>query len=781
MPSTVQGSSPTASAFMDLGNFDANSLVKSDMGMPADISLAFGRIVAESGKPSIQGFSADASVKSLLTETATPEATLRNAEATVEAEIKKMMTAATAPTVPGQPAGAVAPRSATPEEMIAEGRAALTKALAPPPPPPPQPMSKEEIQGHLNGLMASGKAAENIDKELANPDTPPEVKAALTQLKAVINGERPTLTDSQLEALSILQRHREDCGCKNSELQAKIDDPKTPPDLKQALVQMRDDPALNILVDNGKNGGGANKADGKWGGKDINGLSELPQLKAYNEKKAASYTKNYIPSDADPSVTEGRDMTENDALREMYLYSDYLPKKLSKESLQQIVDGDSGMKKCPPQVIAAAKFMLDHPASWSKATEDGNNVPSADGSIKRSAFLDNVGRDIALNADELETLKTLDENRDVFFKGAMTRKGLQKLIDDPATTPANKKAAQKLLDDPLLFGLLDNAKHGHSSNWRKSADDGKIGAGDIDAFMAHSTTKGKEPPPLPKTHPATTPEALAATSDMAAGEVDDPAMKKKKGGGLSNFFHSLGNILLKVGALALHIVSGVLSVLGKIPIIGELAIPLTMATEAAAGSLDVARVALNGGDVKHALKMMGLGVAGAGIAAVALPGMGAAVMKGAEKAAETVGLKAVEAAAEKGAATAAAKGAEKAGERVAEKGVEAEAKDQLKEELAMTTIDEAANARINQIHANQRRQSMQAMQGAQGMQGGAAGAEFAAMAQMQEARAQRELAGIEQKTQAFVEQMAGGSATRAAGAAASAAPAAAPSVVAPAV
>ncbi len=337
------------------------------------------------------------------------------------------------------------------------------------------------------------------------------------------------------------------------------------------------------------------------------------------------------------------------------------------------------------------------------------------------------------------------------------------MIDDPAAKPENKQVAQKLLDDPLLFGLLDNAKHGHSSNWRKSADDGKIGAGDIDAFLAHSTTKGKEPPPLPPTRTATTPEGIAATSDMAAGEVDDPALKKKKGGGLSNFFHALGNIVLKVGAMALHVVSGVLSVLGKIPIIGELAIPLTMATEAAAGGLDVARTALNGGDVKHALEMMALGVAGSGLAAVTLPGMGAAMLKGAEKVAETTTVKAVETAAEKGISTAVTKGAEKAGEkgvmtattraaeqgseRIAEKSIETEAREKLEEELVYTAFNEAANARQSHQQAMQRQQL-------EAMQNGGGATQFQAMMQLQEMEQQQELASIAAQRQAVAAQAA---------------------------
>ena len=707
MPTQVSGTSQTANPFLDIIGHDTGSAGQPGPDMPADITAALNRMLGQALLP--------ANTPDLFVQ-ATPDP---SAGASAQSGVDMAVAYDGAPVA----------LTATPDATDSGGGGAIPADPAAGADPALQSatMSEADIHAALMQLLQSGDR-HAVDDALNAADTPPEAKAALVQLKAVMNGERPQLTDSQLEALSILQRHRGDSGGKMEDLQSQIDDPKTPPDLQQALIQMRDDPALQILVDNGAHGGGINKTDGRWGGKDINGLSDLPQLKAYNEKKAASYVSNYIPSDADPSVTQGRDMTENDALREMYLYSDYLPKKLSKKSLQAIVDGNSGMKKCPPQVIAAAKFMLDHPASWSKATENGKNEPSADGSIKRSAFLDNVGRDVVLNDDEASVIKTLDENRDVFFKKAFKRGDLQKLIDDPKTTEENRKAAQKLLDDPLLFGLLDNAKYGHSSSLTKTADDGKIGAGDLDRFMANSTTRGKQALPLPPTHPATTDAETFAIADMAAGEVDDPALKKKKGGGLGNFFHKIGDFLLKAGALVLHGISIALSFFDKIPLLGELAIPLSMAAESVAGGLDVTRTALNGGDVKKALKIMGIGIAGSAISVVAAPGMGAALIKGTEKLAETATVKAVETATEKGVVAASTDGATKAAEkgvtRVTTKGAAKEgeqaATSSVERQIAEGTIETSAELGSNELlYRAQARKPQQLVQGGGNMDGNA--------------------------------------------------------------
>ena len=711
MPGPVTGSNQTASAFFDTGDTDTAVVPAIANDMPDDMNHAFGRIVTDTGKSPIpQSSSYKASTGSSF---------------------------GTAATIPGSGAGGAdfetqIMQSSTAEAAPGTGNAQAATADGTAPAAAAQ-MSEEDIQAYCDEQIPSDKhkvkgAIKNIEKQISDPSIPPELKQALIQLKGALEGKKPTLNDTQMSVLSILQRHADAFPIKDKDLQKKIDDPKTPPDLRAALVQLRADPALLLMLDTGRKGGGLAKADGNISAKDMLALSETPAMKTFNQKKAETYLHNYIPSDADATVTNGRDMTENDAMRELYLYSDNLPKKLSKDKLQKIVDGDAGLKKCPPQVIAAAKFMLDHPDSWSKVSMNGGKAAGPDGSIRRSAFLNNISKDVYLNADEAEALKIVNENRDVFLKGAITRKGLQKLIDDPNTTDGNRKAAQKLLDDPLLYGILDNAKHGHGSSPTNSADDGKIGVADIDKYLAQSTTQGKTLPAPPPTHAASTPEAQAALDDMAAGEVDDPAPKKKKGGGVSAFFHKIGDLALKVGALALHVISIGLSLLGKIPILGELAIPLSMAAEGMAGGLDVARTALDGGDVKHALKMAGIGIAGAAVSAVTLPGMGTAMVKGgeevvektvvkaattgAEKGSTAVVAKSTETATEKSLATSAAKTAEKGGEQGGKQSASAAAKEQIEEAAIDIAADLSVGAVATAVQGRQRKPSNQAAIGA---------------------------------------------------------------------
>lgn len=593
-------------------------------------------------------------------------------------------------------------------------------------PPAPSQMSQHDIEAHLKNLMPQNnddvqlKTAQ-IQKEIDDPATPPELRSELVQFKNAVTGEsRPVMNDRQMEVISTLQRHRGDFPIKKEDLQKRIDDPKTPPDLKAALQQVKDDPTLGLMLDSTNQGGGFKNVDGCLSDRDLDRLGEGADMKGYNERKAKGYVQNYIPSDAGSSVVSARMMAENDALRELYLYSDNLPKHMDKESLQKIVDGTSHGAKMPPQVIAAAQFMLDHPQSWSKVAPGG--------STSRSSMLDNISKNVFLTPDEDKTLKTIDKNRDTFTKDGMTRDSLQKLVDDPATKPDVKKAAQKMLSDPLIFGMLDNAKSGHGSSLTKSADDGKIANSDLDAFLKNSKTLGKKQPELPPVHTATTPSAKKAAADMKAGEVDDPDEKRKKGGQFTDFARKVGGTLLKIAAGFEHLASIALSALSKIPIIGEIAAPLAMATEAVAGGLDIANAGLQGKDVKKAAEMAALGIAGAAISIVVAPGAGAAVMKGVETVAMKVGSQAAIAGAEKGAITVAEKGAvtgvEKAAVTSAAKGADdvaegaasqstkaigksetsAEAKARAKKEANEELKDDVKNTALDQSMANNNQQ-----------------------------------------------------------------------------
>ncbi len=495
-------------------------------------------------------------------------------------------------------------------------------------------MNDDAINKHLKGLAPKNsgeleaKGAE-IQRQIDDPKTPPELKTALKQYKSALFDENPpALNDRQMGALSTLQRHQDELPIKLKDIQKKIDDKDTPPDLKAALIQIRDDPTLAITLDTAKKGGGIEGTDGTIGGKDIGVLSDRPEMKEYNQKKAAGYVDSYIPSDANPAPAGGRKMTENDAMREMYLYSDSLPSDFDRGDLQDIVDGNAKGKKLPPQMIAAAQYLLDNPKSWSKMTQDGDGKPSEDGRVTRSAFLDNVNRNVYLTPGQTATLESLDKNRDVFFSSNMTRDSLKKLVEDPASSDEVKKTAQSLLDDPQLFGMLDNAKTGHRSSNTKVADDGQISTKDIDAYMAMSTTKGKKQPDLPPVIEPKTPAQVTAVADMKAGALDDPDEKKKKGGELTDVFKKIFSPLLKIGAGIMHGISIAVSFLGTIPFLKPFLAPVVMATEGIAAGMDIARAGIEGKDMGQAAALAAVGIAGAAVSAATVGGAGAAVAAG---------------------------------------------------------------------------------------------------------------------------------------------------------
>lgn len=568
------------------------------------------------------------------------------------------------------------------------------------------PIGNQAVQAHCMELLANKnlkndqdvqnvKAA--IQGEINNLSTPPDLKAGLQNLLMTLNGlkqgEHYPFNNEEMATISVLQRHRGEFPIKLDQLQAKIDDPNTPPDMKVALEQVRDDPSLTIALDATNQGGGTSNLDGCLSDRDLDRLGESPAMQHFNEVQAHDFTLNYTPSD-DPSAKGVRVMTANDAFREFYLYSDNLPGDLDRKRLKDIVDGQAEGRKAPPQVLAAAQYFREHPAAWDRLTADNNGKPDAHGGTSRSHMLDNIAKLVYLNSGEKETLNTLDKNRGVFFSSTMTRDTLKTLVNSPDTKPDIKKAAQKLLDDPLLFGMLDNGQSGHSSNLIKTADDGKISPADLDACMAHLTTKDKKQPPLPPIHQVSTRAEKNASAAMQAGQVDHPDIKQEKGGGLIHFLRAVISPVLKIAAGIEHAVSIALSVLAKIPIIGEIAAPLSIAAEAMAGGMNVLNAAIKGEDIKKAAMMAGVGIAGALVGLVVV-GSGAALAKG------------LSAGIEKIAVNATAKGAEKAAERGATGGATASVKngatgstgtvakkegfDQSKQEASANLKDEARN------------------------------------------------------------------------------------------
>ncbi|WP_174994799.1 HrpF/NolX family T3SS translocon protein [Pandoraea anhela] len=459
------------------------------------------------------------------------------------------------------------------------------------------------------------------------------------------------LSDEEIQTLAVLARHEDAVKGSTGDMINKINDPNTPPDLKAALQQFASDPILQQKLDAGKTG----KRDGHYAGQDVQALiSQHPEVQAYMQQQAETFTHNYIPSDDTSGNAQPRDMTADDAQHELFKYSDYLPKNISQQTLQDIVNGTGGEGKMPPQVIAAAKYYLDHPGQWQAIAGTG-------GSIKRGDLLNNISHGVHLTADETQTIQTIQNNSSAFFgKGDLTRDKLKSIANDSSQSDAVRKAAQKMLDDPALFGMLDNATHGNNGSARHAADDGHISKSDVSNFVKNSKTWGQTPPPTPPAHKPTTEADKAAVAAMQAGAMDQPAIKKEKGGALQN----IGQKILHAFSKILEVFSTVLSFLGKIPGIGPLFSAASMAAEAVSGQLNVAAVAAGGGSKADILKAERDAAIGLGSAAVGLiaPGMGKAVMKGIVKGVET----GVTAAAEAGAK--AASTAVNAGTRAAEAG-----------------------------------------------------------------------------------------------------------------
>lgn len=323
-----------------------------------------------------------------------------------------------------------------------------------------------------------------------------------------------------------------------------IDDPKTPSDAKKALNAVLDDPEIFAALDGAKEG----KTDGKISSKDVRALQQDPRIRQYTDAKSEDYTHAYMPSDSAPGSAP-REMTANDAMRELYLYSESLPKKVSFESLQKIADGSQDMGKCPPQVAAAAKFFTDNPDQWQQLT--GKDSPSA--SVSRDRLCDLAAYNVKLSPQEDKALKTLQANEDIFFKGGDIKPDKLKEIANDEGNSQEVRDAANLLSQPnsMLFSMLDNGKHGAGGNFFNKANDKNIGKGDIDAFTKKGSGEVAGPAQLAK--PSLDPDAISARQDMTTGKETQPDEKKEKGGGFKKFLE----VMSYIASAALAFVPGV--------------------------------------------------------------------------------------------------------------------------------------------------------------------------------------------------------------------------------
>lgn len=402
-------------------------------------------------------------------------------------------------------------------------------------------MIKQLISSLLGNLItqAGGEEAPATSAATARLDRPLTAESAAEGESS--NGQMPFE-----QVVTTLGRH-EDLLKKatNREGMEKLcDDPDTPTDEKKALETLLNDPQMFDRLDSAKNG----KHDGKISSKDIRKWQEDPAVKEYASAKAESYTHDYVPSDAQPGSAP-REMSSNDAMRELYQYSESLPKNINAETLKKIADGSQDMGKCPPQVAAAAKYYTDHPDEWQKLT--GKDDPNA--GVSRDRLCDLASYNVKLSPQESKAVETLKNNQDIFFKGGGLKTGKLADIANDKNNSQDVRDAANLLSQPesMLFTMLDNGKHGAGGNFFNKANDKNISKGDLDAFIKKGSNQVATPDSLSGT--AKTVGEMTARQDMATGQETQPDTKKEKGGGI----FKLLDILSYIGSALTVFIPGV--------------------------------------------------------------------------------------------------------------------------------------------------------------------------------------------------------------------------------
>lgn len=300
------------------------------------------------------------------------------------------------------------------------------------------------------------------------------------------------------------------------------DDPETPADFKKALDTLVNNKEMFDAIESSNTG----KKDGKISSDDFRSLQDEPLIRQYADKKAEDYTQNYIPSNAPPDA-KPRQMTANDAMKELYQYSESLPGDINLKKLQKIADGSKDMDKAPPQVAAAAKYFTQHPDEWQKFTRKDD----PNGTVSRDRLCDLAAYNVKLSPQEDKALKTVLANEDTFLSGGMKKGKLKDIANDETKSKEVRDAANLLSqENSMLFSMLDNGKHGAGGNFFNKANDGNVTKGDINAFMKNGTGQVADPA---KNSPVTKdPAAISAKQDMVYGQQTQPDKKAEKGGGV---------------------------------------------------------------------------------------------------------------------------------------------------------------------------------------------------------------------------------------------------------
>lgn len=180
----------------------------------------------------------------------------------------------------GSSAGDSAAGSGITPEQMAQIVEAIHKILGDSGKPSVPPMGEAAVLKKEKELMPKNrgemkdKMAE-IDKIIADPKSAPDLVQALKGMRSVMTGGIPRLNADQTKDLDVLKAHPEIFPVTTKNIQQKIDDPQTPPEVKKALTRIKDDPTFSLMLDTGKRGGGAKKADGKIGFDDVKTMSRL--------------------------------------------------------------------------------------------------------------------------------------------------------------------------------------------------------------------------------------------------------------------------------------------------------------------------------------------------------------------------------------------------------------------------------------------------------------------------------------------------------------------------
>ena len=475
----------------------------------------------------------------------------------------------------------------------------------------------------------------------------------------------PSVAEKRAETVSVLGRHEDvfrkdddDHSMSLDDIIKRAEEEGKPPDVIKALHDLKKDSVLTDQLDKGD----GDHADGKLNSDELNILQQSDQFKSHTNKKSESYTHNYVPSDGDPKAPP-REMTANDAKRELFRYSDNLGSDVSIKELKEVADGSRPMDKCPPQVQAAAKYFADNPKEFAKLTDDGK--PGS--AVSKEHFLQKCSDTIQYTPAEQKTIDTISKNKDEFFGDeSLTPERAQEIADDKTKKPEVRQAAADLAKNPMLFSMMDNGKHGYSGTLFYKADDKKISGDDFDNFQEKRSKETAKQGPAAK--PAD--RDAAASRDMNHGQMDQPEERKSDGGQLKDVArHSLK--AYSVMQSALSTATGVVAGL-NIPVFSQVAGIASIASSAASHGAKVGVTALDGGNVEESAKKEAIGF-GIDAATTFIPG-GRVVGAGA-KVGLAVGKEGAEAAAKQGAK----EGAEAAAKQGAKEGAEAAGKQGGKE------------------------------------------------------------------------------------------------------